>query len=110
MRTRSRFQLSHRLVAVGALVVGLLLTGFGRMSDCRAQSDDEELLPLEEMVRPTAEQLLSDPPRDWLVLTNDLVMVVEPVYPRPDTLKILAQKRKSRDRKTREAGKQIQIF
>ncbi|MEW4488112.1 ABC transporter substrate-binding protein [Thalassoglobus sp. JC818] len=54
---------------------------------CIAQSEEEEALPtLEEMTLPTAEQLLNDPPKDWVVLNTGGVLTVESVNPRPDTL------------------------
>ncbi|QDT91837.1 ABC transporter substrate-binding protein [Gimesia algae] len=50
-------------------------------------SEEVEILPkLEEMQIPTVEQLLKKPPVDWIVLENDTVLIVEPIYPRPDTL------------------------
>ncbi|HAH49568.1 ABC transporter substrate-binding protein [Gimesia sp.] len=46
-----------------------------------------EILPkLDQMQIPTMEELLKKPPVDWIVLENDAVLVVEPIYPRPDTL------------------------
>lgn len=50
-------------------------------------SNEVEILPkLDEMQVPTVEELLKKPPVDWVVLENDSVLVVEPIYPRPDTL------------------------
>ena len=52
-----------------------------------SDSNEVEILPkLEEMQIPTVEELLKKPPVDWVVLENDSVLVVEPIYPRPDTL------------------------
>lgn len=53
-----------------------------------AQNDDEpEQLPkLEEMELPTTEQLLNEPPVDWVVLNNEDVLVVESLVPRPGTI------------------------
>ncbi len=49
---------------------------------------EEQLPKLEEMELPSAETLLRQPAVDWIVLKrNDEVLVVEPVTPRPDTLK-----------------------
>ncbi len=47
----------------------------------------EETLPkLADMQIPSAEELLTGNPRDWIVLKNSDVIVCEPVTPRPDTL------------------------
>ncbi|MFH1300618.1 MAG: hypothetical protein ABIK07_06120, partial [Planctomycetota bacterium] len=51
------------------------------------EDEKEPLLPkIEEMQVPSVEDLLKKPPVDWIVLENDYVLVVEPIYPRPDTL------------------------
>ncbi|MCH7989555.1 MAG: hypothetical protein IID46_10475 [Planctomycetes bacterium] len=60
-----------------------------------AESTDVSELPkLEDMKIPSAEDLVKKPPVDWIVLHggNEPVVVVEPVYPRPDTLKTLKQR------------------
>lgn len=55
-------------------------------------AQDEEVLPkLEEMPLPTAAQLLTDPPRDWVVLEGDEVLVVEPIFPRPKFMEVRQQ-------------------
>ncbi|MCA9004986.1 MAG: hypothetical protein KDA70_06890 [Planctomycetaceae bacterium] len=55
--------------------------------DKDSTSEEVEILPkLDEMKIPTVEELLKKPPVDWVVLENDSVLVVEPIYPRPDTL------------------------
>lgn len=55
--------------------------------DKDSASENVDILPkLEEMQIPTVEELLKKPPVDWIVLENDSVLVVEPIYPRPDTL------------------------
>tara|TARA_R110002095_G_scaffold216126_2_gene212193 strand:+ start:860 stop:3403 length:2544 start_codon:yes stop_codon:yes gene_type:complete len=55
-----------------------------------SESPDEEKEPslprIEEMQIPSVEDLLKKKPVDWIVMENDLVLIVEPVYPRPDTL------------------------
>src|ERR1700712_4195718 len=51
------------------------------------EADSEEPLPkYDEMVLPSAEELLRSKPFDWIVLKNLKVLVVEPVSPRPDAL------------------------
>lgn len=52
-----------------------------------AKEEKEPPLPkIADMPVPTVEELLKKPPVDWVVLENDYVLIVEPVYPRPDTL------------------------
>ncbi|MCH8828432.1 MAG: hypothetical protein IID45_02525 [Planctomycetes bacterium] len=41
---------------------------------------------------PTVETLLTEKPVDWIVLKNDDVVITEPVYPRPETLKKIAKR------------------
>lgn len=44
--------------------------------------DEEESLPqFEDLTIPTAEQLLEEPPRDWIVLKTGEVLFVEPLSP-----------------------------
>ena len=48
-------------------------------------------LPLiADMKLPTADDLLTRDPVDWIVLKNDEVLVTQPIYPRPATLEKLA--------------------
>lgn len=57
-------------------------------------SADEGLKKFDEMPVPTVEELLTRPPVDWIVLRppqKDLVLVVQPVSPRPDTVARLAK-------------------
>lgn len=57
-----------------------------------ASAQDEEVLPkLEDMELPTAEELLTGEPRDWVVLNDQDVVVAEPIYPRPRFLEIRQQ-------------------
>jgi len=51
-----------------------------------AAPTSEQLPKLAEMKVPTPEELFTKPPRDWVVLTDESVLVVEPVAPRPDTI------------------------
>ncbi|QDT97203.1 ABC transporter substrate-binding protein [Gimesia aquarii] len=56
------------------------------------QTEEEEVTPLpkiEEMQVPSMDDLLKKPPVDWIVLENDRVLIVEPIYPRPNTLQQL---------------------
>lgn len=50
--------------------------------------EDAPLPKLIDMPLPTAESLLRERPRDWVVLRTQDVLVVEPVTPRPNTLQI----------------------
>jgi ABC-type oligopeptide transport system substrate-binding subunit len=57
-----------------------------------ADSNDPPALPLiSEMVLPSADDLLTGDPLDWIVLKKDEVLVTQPVYPRPATLEKLAK-------------------
>lgn len=52
----------------------------------KEEETDPPLPKIEEMKIPTVDDLLKKPAVDWIVLENDYVLVVEPIYPRPDTL------------------------
>ncbi len=55
-------------------------------------NEDEPLPLLDEMEYPTAAQLLTEQPVDWLILKPDnRVLIVRPVSPRPDTLAKMAE-------------------
>ena len=117
-----RFQLPGELV-LPALALALLLVG---RTPTRAQDEPpgeeavgqqqfeaqyRETLPkLEELSLPKAEQLLRDDPRDWIILHDDSVIVCEPVYPRPDTLKKLAVLRDTGTAEEKIAAKSIDLF
>ena len=64
-----------------------------------ADSEADVLPKLEEMEIPTAEELLTGSPRDWIILKNSDVIVCEPIVPRPNTLELRQQEI---DRKTLE--------
>ncbi len=52
-----------------------------------APAQPEATLPrLEDVPLPETEALLSDTRRDWVVLQDGRVLIVEPVFPRPNTL------------------------
>ncbi|WP_437228448.1 ABC transporter substrate-binding protein [Planctomicrobium sp. SH661] len=82
-------------------------------SPAASPSVPDQLPKLKEMKTPTAEELLTQKPHDWIVLNNDDVLVVEPLSPRPRTLeqrqqqisetleargKVLGEKREQLDR------------
>jgi tetratricopeptide (TPR) repeat protein len=52
-----------------------------------------ELPAFDAMPLPSVEELLSDRRRDWVVLKDGKVIVVEPVYPRPKTLTKIQEER-----------------
>lgn len=61
-------------------------------SDMPDKSEEDPPLPkLADMKIPEAAELLRGKPVDWIVLLNGDVLVVEPVFPRPDTLNQLKQ-------------------
>lgn len=78
------------------LVIASLLLPSAAMSQDEPEPEEEALPLYKDMQVPTAEQLLDGDPVDWVVLNqkNDIneneVLIVQPVYPRPDTLKKLA--------------------
>jgi hypothetical protein len=47
----------------------------------------------EDVPLPTAEELLYGPRRDWIILRDGRLLVVEPVYPRPETIKKIQAER-----------------
>lgn len=90
--------LQHTAVS---LLVLCALSCSGRTA--RAQDVTEELTPLSEMPLPTFEELMTAEPFDWVVLkNNDLVIVTEPVYPRPDPLAALTKEREDLEKKPRK--------
>lgn len=62
----------------------------------RAQGDTP-LPKLEEMALPTPARLLTEPPRDWLVLEENEVVIVEPVFPRPQFMEARQQEIASKE-------------
>lgn len=88
-RLRIRSGRTWQALRVVLLSVCLLL---GFQSFTQAQPEGEEELPtLEQMVLPSVEELLNNPPRDWVVLNTGGVLTVESLIPRPDTLKLRQQ-------------------
>lgn len=73
----------------------LLLCGLGvLLLTTWAAAQDDGLKKIDEMPIPTAEELLTKPPVDWIVLRpprRDEVLVVQPVSPRPDTIARMAK-------------------
>lgn len=72
---------------------------------------DVELPKLQDMVLPTAEALLTEAPRDWIVLKTSEVVVCEPIVPRPDTI---AKRRAEIDAKSAErrgkTGEELELI
>ncbi|GIX03115.1 MAG: hypothetical protein KatS3mg113_0121 [Planctomycetaceae bacterium] len=71
----------------------LLLSGscVSAQNPPKPAADDPPLPKLEELEIPTPETFLRGKPFDWIVLLTGEVLIVEPVSPRPDTLKKLQQ-------------------
>lgn len=97
----------------------LLFTGVMLMTAPVAYSQDDEEDPplplLEEMELPTTETLLTKDPVDWLVLKPDnRVLVVRPVYPRPNTLETMEANQEAlksaATRPKREAGESVEEY
>ncbi|MFN0050732.1 MAG: ABC transporter substrate-binding protein [Planctomycetales bacterium] len=61
--------------------------------------EDEELPKLDQMALPSFQRLMRGPPVDWIVLTSQKVLQVEPVSPRPGTLEFYKEKMKPIPRK-----------
>jgi len=57
-----------------------------------AAQPDPELPTLDKKELPSAAKLLAGPAVDWIVITGDKVLEVEPLYPRPGTLDELNKK------------------
>jgi len=55
-----------------------------------AASEGSGLPLISDMKLPSADELLTQAPVDWIVLKKDEVLVTQPVYPRPATLEKLA--------------------
>lgn len=55
-------------------------------TETEEETAESSLPKIEEMQLPSVEDLLKKRPVDWIVLENDYVLIVDPVYPRPDTL------------------------
>ena len=54
------------------------------------KSEGSGLPLISDMKLPSADELLTRDPLDWIVLKNDEVLVTQPIYPRPATLEKLA--------------------
>ncbi|MBI1311789.1 hypothetical protein GC176_10900 [bacterium] len=67
-----------------------------------AEAEKPKLPLVSEMKLPSAEELLTGDPLDWIVLQKEEVLVTQPVYPRPATLEKLAKQNEDlRSAKTR---------
>lgn len=75
-----------------------------------AEETEEAQLPrAADVPLPSAEELLAGPRRDWVVLKDGRLLVVEPVFPRPDTLEKMQAERNAilddANRRASPAGK-----
>lgn len=74
------------------------------------EAAESELPLLEEMELPTYDEFLQPTRRDWVILKDQRVLVVEPVYPRPNTLAEIQKERDTilddRPRRFSEEGRQ----
>ena len=86
------------------VVVALIVCVCPAAQEAKAQ---DELPTLEQMweTLPSADELVTIDPYDWIVLKTGGVLKVEPVSPRPDTLKKMAEE-KARLESTKGANKQ----
>ncbi len=77
------------MVIVVALLMFLSLgTAYGQATPPVAPEEEAPLPKLIDLPLPTPESLLRERPRDWVVLRNQDVLIVEPLFPRPNTLQI----------------------
>ncbi len=77
------------MIRIAALLLMCILinTAYGQAPATTAE-EDAPLPKLIDLPLPTAEALLRERPRDWVVLRNQDVLIVEPLTPRPNTLQI----------------------
>lgn len=69
------------------LITGVVLLSVSFPVTAQEEPEEDNSLPLvTDMARPSDEEFLNGPKRDWIVLANDQVLVVEPLQPRPDVL------------------------
>jgi tetratricopeptide (TPR) repeat protein len=64
-----------------------------------SEEETAELPKLEAMELPSFQRLMEGPALDWIVLMNQTVLEVEPLYPRPGTLEDLSARIKQAMRK-----------
>lgn len=88
------------------LIVLLVLVPLAADSSVIAQDEADQLPHIDDMVLPTFEALMQAEPFDWVVLKNDLVVVTEPVYPRPDPLTALMQEKADLEKKPRKTQRE----
>ena len=55
-------------------------------ADPAEEEGESELQTLDKIEMPSFERLMKGPPFDWVILTKDRVLPVEPLFPRPGTL------------------------
>jgi len=73
---------------------------------CTQPPEEMEKLPaLEDLETPSVKQLMTEPPRDWILLNTNEVLIVESVAPRPQTLeKRLAEIEEKKELRARAQG------
>ncbi len=74
--------------AATVILLFSLSTTYGQAPPPATTEEEPPLPKLIDLPLPSAESLLRDRPRDWVVLRNQDVLIVEPLSPRPNTLQI----------------------
>lgn len=89
----------RRLSTICLTLLCVCTAGFRSTTQLFAQDETverSELTP-ENVVWPDAQELMTADPFDWVYTKNGQVLVVEPVYPRPDTLQKIATEKAELD-------------
>lgn len=106
------------LVSLPLVMILIIVSATGQNSCAQDDADGEPEAPLplfEDLEVPSTEQLLTGEPLDWLILKPDnRVLIVQPVYPRPNTLETMKQKeealKSAATRPKRDAGESVEEY
>jgi tetratricopeptide (TPR) repeat protein len=100
------------------VMILVIVSATGQIGFAQDDGDGDADAPLplyDELELPSVEQLLTGEPLDWLVLKPDnRVLIVQPVYPRPNTLDTMKQKeealRSAATRPKQDAGESVEEY
>lgn len=84
--------------SLAVILLALFVTG--PLAAQERATAEPELPQLKDMRLPSARVLKNEDSVDWIILTDGRVLVTEPVYPRPDTLKKIRDELKTLDKAT----------
>ncbi|HVJ67934.1 MAG TPA: hypothetical protein VM510_08125, partial [Caulifigura sp.] len=106
-----------RLVAVFLVAMCVAVSAFAQAPPTDPPPSPEDaagqvkLPKLEEVPKPSTEELLRGPARDWAILLTDEVIVGEPIAPRPNTLEQLETAFKAKEKERRgKTGAELETF